>query len=75
MPFIIKKEKRNAYIYIYIYMGAFLRYWAKTFYRGREVGSGSLRRSPLESICAQDQTLQAKRNIYIHICMYIVIAE
>ena len=60
-------------IYIYIYMGAFLCYWAKTFYKGREVGSGSLRRIPLESICAQDQTLQAKRNIYTY--MYIVIAE
>ena len=54
-------------------MRAFLCYWAKAFYKGREVGFGSLCRIPLESICAQDQTLQTKRNIYMY--MYIVIAE
>lgn len=39
----------------------------------RKVGLDSLREIPLEPVCAQYQTLQTKRNIYIY--MYIVTAE
>ena len=40
--------------------------------KDREVGLGSLRGIPLESFCAQDQTLQTKRNIYIYIYNNII---
>ena len=63
-----------------ITVGAFLRYWVKAFYRGlrlsiedREVEPDSLCEIPLELVCAQDQTLQTKRNMYTY--MYIVTTE
>ena len=39
----------------------------------REVEPDSLCEIPLELVCAQDQTLQTKRNMYMY--MYIVIVE